>query len=73
MRIVDCDYNFEVKFDHWKALGYLKSYPLRRLALWLTTMGTIEDEVKAYDKESDRLLEKYIENSERELMNQIPF
>lgn len=73
MRIVDCDNNFEVKFDEWKALGYLKAYPLRRIALWLTTIAPMDDEVKEYDKESDKLLDKYIEDSERELTNQIPF
>ena len=85
MRIVDCDNNFEVKFDEWKALGYLKAYPIRRIAVFF--MPDMESFVKPfsqkkehdgmtvqeYDEESGILLDKYIENSERELMNKIPF
>ena len=78
--------HFDQNFDEWKALGYLKSYPFRRLNTFL--IGGLEhidnerklvnhhinkSEVYQYEKDSDKLLDEYIENSERELLANIPF
>jgi len=76
--MIDYDNKFEENFDQWKALGYLKGYPMRRLKIYFvddmkTFVKPIDSEVLRYDRESSELMDKYIDESEEILTQQIPF
>lgn len=75
------DYNntFDTDFDLAKAFNYLRNFRGRRLAVYFYPsyeqwIGTpYPKEAMEYNNEGDEFIEKYIEWSQQELIDEIPF